>query len=135
MELLNEDKNTHLEHLEDDIINNGFEGGKNAIAFLEGLNEMLSGHSSSKVNVSVKWDGAPAIVCGPSPENGKFLIAEVKSNREKFSNFYNSILSQRIAEELEINHNEPFIEIDMVLPLGNWTLGFEMNQHFIKKSF
>ena len=74
MELLNEDKNTHLEHLEDDIINNGHEGGKNAIAFLESLNEMLSGHSEKKVNVSVKWDGAPAIVCGPSPENGKFFV-------------------------------------------------------------
>ena len=74
MDLLNEDKNTHLEHLEDDIINNGHEGGKNAIAFLESLNEMLSGHSEKKVNVSVKWDGAPAIVCGPSPENGKFFV-------------------------------------------------------------
>ena len=74
MELLNEDKNTHLEHLEDDIINNGYAGGQNAIAFLESLNEMLSGHSTSKVNISVKWDGAPAIVCGPSPENGKFFV-------------------------------------------------------------
>ena len=35
----------------------------------------------------------------------------------------------------ELWNDEPFIEIDMVLPLGNWTLGFEMNQHFIKKSF
>jgi len=74
MELLNEDKNTHLEHLEDDIINNGYEGGQNAIAFLESLNEMLSGHSKSKLNVTTKWDGAPAIVCGPSPENGKFFV-------------------------------------------------------------
>ena len=49
-----------------------------------------------------------------NPENGKFLIAEVKSNREKFSNFYNSILSQRIAEELEIDYSEPFIEIVLV---------------------
>jgi hypothetical protein len=74
MELLNEDKNTHFEHLEDDIINNGFEGGKNAIAFLEALNGMLAGNSTSKVNVTTKWDGAPAIVCGPSPENGKFFV-------------------------------------------------------------
>ena len=74
MELLQEDKNTHLEHLEDDIINNGYAGGQNAIAFLEALNGMLSGNSSSRVNVSVKWDGAPAIVCGPSPENGKFFV-------------------------------------------------------------
>ena len=74
MKLLNEDKNTHLEHLEDDIINNGYAGGQNAIAFLEELNGMLSGHSTKKVNISVKWDGAPAIVCGPSPENGKFFV-------------------------------------------------------------
>ena len=74
MILLAEDKNTHLEHLEDDIINNGYEGGQNAIAFLESLNEMLSGHSKSSLNLTVKWDGAPAIVCGPSPENGKFFV-------------------------------------------------------------
>ena len=74
VEILQEDKNTHLEHLEDDIINNGYEGGQNAIAFLEALNEMLAGHSKSKVNVTTKWDGAPAIVCGPSPENGKFFV-------------------------------------------------------------
>ena len=72
--LLVEDKNTHLEHLEDDIINNGFDGGKNAIAFLESLKDMLAGNSTSKLNVTTKWDGAPAIVCGPSPENGKFFV-------------------------------------------------------------
>ena len=72
--LLVEDKNTHLEHLEDDIINNGFDGGKNAIAFLESLKDMLAGNSTSKLNVTTKWDGASAIVCGPSPENGKFFV-------------------------------------------------------------
>ena len=74
MDFLVEDKNTHLEHLEDDIINNGFDGGKNAIAFLESLKDMLAGNSKSKLNVTTKWDGAPAIVCGPSPENGKFFV-------------------------------------------------------------
>ena len=49
-----------------------------------------------------------------NPSNGKYLIAEVKSNRVNFSNFYNSILSKRIAEELEIDFNEPFIEIVLV---------------------
>ncbi len=49
-----------------------------------------------------------------NPKNGKFLIAEVKSNRQKFSNFYNSILSQRIADELELDYSEPFIEIVLV---------------------
>ena len=46
-----------------------------------------------------------------NPINGKYLIAEVKSNNVKFSNFYNSILSLRIAEDLELNLSEPYIEI------------------------
>jgi len=46
-----------------------------------------------------------------NPVNGKYLIAEVKSNKEKFSNFYNSVLSLRIAQDLELNLNEPYIEI------------------------
>ena len=49
-----------------------------------------------------------------NPKNGKFLMAEVKSNKVKFSNFYNSILSPRIAEELDLNSNEPYIKIILV---------------------
>ena len=55
-----------------------------------------------------------SIVKITNPENGKYLIAEVKSNKIKFSNFYNSILSLRIAEELEIDLLEPYIEISLV---------------------
>ena len=49
-----------------------------------------------------------------NPANGKYLIAQVKSNKEKFSNFYNSILSSRIAEELELDINEPYVEITSI---------------------
>ncbi|MDA9598353.1 hypothetical protein N9R93_00245 [Candidatus Pelagibacter sp.] len=49
-----------------------------------------------------------------NPENGKSLIAEVKSNKVKFSNFYNSIIPIRIAEALELNQNEPYIEIILI---------------------
>ena len=69
-----QDKNTHLEHLEDDIINRGVEGGKNAIAFLTSVRNMLAGNVGGKVNMTVKWDGAPAIICGINPENGKFFV-------------------------------------------------------------
>ena len=71
---LSESKNTHLEHLEDEIINNGYEGGLNAVEFLKSLRNMLIGSSGRKVNVSVKWDGAPAVFCGVNPENGKFFV-------------------------------------------------------------
>ena len=68
------EKNTHLEHLEDDIINRGSKGGRNAINFLKSVRNMLAGSSGKKVNMSVKWDGAPAIICGINPENGKFFV-------------------------------------------------------------
>ena len=66
--------NTHLEHLEDDIINNGTRGGRNAVNFLKSLKKMLSSNVGGKLNVTVKWDGAPAIICGKNPENGKFFV-------------------------------------------------------------
>ena len=71
---LTEDRNTHLEHLEDEIINNGTSGAKTAINFLKSVQKMLKGGSGGS-NVTVKWDGAPAIFCGINPENGKFFVA------------------------------------------------------------
>ena len=70
---LTKDKNTHLEHLEDDIINRGAVGGENAINFLKAVRNMLAG-SGKGTNMTVKWDGAPAIICGINPENGKFFV-------------------------------------------------------------
>ena len=49
-----------------------------------------------------------------NPLNNKFLIAEVKSNKIKFSDFYNSIISKRIAENLDLNPNEPYVEIVLI---------------------
>ena len=68
-----QDKNTHLEHLEDDIINRGATGGENAVNFLKAVRNMLAG-SGKGTNMTVKWDGAPAIICGINPENGKFFV-------------------------------------------------------------
>lgn len=66
--------NTHLEHLEDSIINDGAKGGRNAVLFLKSLKKMLLGHVGGRLNVTVKWDGAPAIICGINPENGRFFV-------------------------------------------------------------
>ena len=49
-----------------------------------------------------------------NPKNGKSLIATVKSNRQNFSEFYNSIITKRIAEDLELDLNEPYIEIILI---------------------
>ena len=67
-------KNTHLEHLEDDILNNGSAGGKASIAFLRSLGKMLSQGDSSSMKVTTKWDGAPAIICGIDPTTNMFFV-------------------------------------------------------------
>ena len=69
-------KNLHLEHIEDEIINHGVPGGRGAINFLRSLRDMLAGASRSSVNMTVKWDGAPAIFAGIDPEDGKFFVAK-----------------------------------------------------------
>ena len=69
-------KNLHLEHIEDEIINFGVDGGRAAINFLRSLRDMLSGSSRSSVSMTVKWDGAPAIFTGIDPSDGQFFVAK-----------------------------------------------------------
>jgi hypothetical protein len=69
-----EGKNVHLEHLEDNILNGGVNGARESINFLRSLRDMLAGHAGSKVNITTKWDGSPAIFAGINPENGKFFV-------------------------------------------------------------
>ena len=71
---LTEQKNLHMEHLEDEVLNHGVEGTRGALNFLQGLRDMLAGNSDSSVNVTVKWDGAPAVFAGINPENDQFFV-------------------------------------------------------------
>ena len=72
-------KNLHMEHLEDEVLNGGVNGTRGAINFLRSLRDMLAGNNKEAVNVTVKWDGAPAAVAGIHP-NGKFFV-DYKSMR------------------------------------------------------
>ncbi len=58
-----------------------------------------------------------------NPLNNKFLIAEIKSNRVKFSNFYNSVITSRIAETLEISPAEPYVEITLISKNSTFVAG------------
>ena len=71
---LTEQKNLHMEHLEDEVLNGGVAGARGAINFLQGLRDMLAGSSASSVDVTVKWDGAPAVFAGINPENEQFFV-------------------------------------------------------------
>ena len=78
-QLLFEDKggkNLHLEHIEDEILNYGITGGRASINFVRSLRDMFAGASRSSINMTVKWDGAPAIFAGIDPEDGKFFVGK-----------------------------------------------------------
>ena len=67
-------KNLHLEHIEDEVFNNGIVGARESINFVQSLRDMLSGSSDSSVDVTVKFDGAPAIFVGTDPSDGEFFV-------------------------------------------------------------
>lgn len=73
---LKESKNTHMEHLEDAILNNGVEGAREAINFIRAIRDMLGGKAKAPVNLTTKWDGAPAVFAGIDPEDGQFFVAK-----------------------------------------------------------
>ena len=73
-DVLNEFKRTHLEHIEDIVLTDGYTGGQAVIDYYRGLLVTLQGTSVQPLKVSVKWDGAPAVVCGTNPDNGKWFV-------------------------------------------------------------
>ena len=73
-EVLNEFKRTHLQHIEDIILADGHSGGEAVVNYFQGIMQTLQGSADQSINVSVKWDGAPAIVCGTNPENGRWFV-------------------------------------------------------------
>ena len=71
-----EEKNTHMTHIEELLFLGGVDGTRQAINFLRDLRDMLKGNASSAVDITVKWDGAPAVFAGVDPSDGKFFVAK-----------------------------------------------------------
>ena len=100
-------KNDNLK-IEHKYRNSGF-----ALVYKDKLKDIKKLETRS-LNIYHKSLKKRSIVKITNPKNDKYIIAEVKSNRVKFSNFYNSVLSLRIAEELELDFDEPFVELILV---------------------
>ena len=73
-QFLTEAVNVHLYHIEEDIIRNGLVGARSAVNYLNGLVGMMSGDAGAGVRITVKWDGAPAIICGKDPLNQRWFV-------------------------------------------------------------
>ena len=69
---LAEAKNTHMTHIQDLILDGGVKGARQAILALRSMRDMLSGNAKAPMDITVKWDGAPAVFAGEDPRDGKF---------------------------------------------------------------
>jgi len=62
------------------VIYGGVQGTRESINALRELRDMLAGNTSSKTDVTVKWDGAPAVFCGIVPSGnekaGQFFVGK-----------------------------------------------------------
>ena len=64
----------HLTHLEELILKGQKQGLNLAIQFIKELTSVLEGNTDSKIFTTVKYDGAPAVICGYNPEDGRFFV-------------------------------------------------------------
>ena len=65
-----------MTHIEDLILDGGVKGARQAILALRSLRDMLNGNAKAPMDVTVKWDGAPALFAGEDPTDGQFFVAK-----------------------------------------------------------
>ena len=65
-----------MTHIEDLILDGGVKGARQAINALRSMRDMLSGNAKAPIDITVKWDGAPAVFCGEDPRDGQFFVAK-----------------------------------------------------------
>jgi hypothetical protein len=100
-----------MTHIEDRVIYGGVTGARDAIAALRAFRDMLAGRGKSRFDVTVKWDGAPAVFAGTDPSDGKFFVAK-KGIFNKDPKVYKSEADVRadtsgdLADKLTIAYNE-----------------------------
>jgi len=75
-QFISEEKNLHMVHAEDSVIDGGVNGTRQVINYLRAIRDMFAGNAVRKVNVNTKFDGAPAVFAGYDPVDGRFFVAK-----------------------------------------------------------
>jgi hypothetical protein len=69
-------KLTHLQHLEDLLLDDGVPGMEFILTLFKEFHHLLKhGGVTRSMHLTTKWDGAPSIVFGPDPADGQFFVA------------------------------------------------------------
>lgn len=100
-------KLTHLDHAEELIINDGSRGAEEVLDLLYDLSQHMAGSSDTNSAVSVKWDGAPAVIFGVNPDNKKFFVGtkgvfaqnpKICYTKEDVNNWYSGELANKLIQ-------------------------------------
>jgi hypothetical protein len=111
MEATKSGKNVHMTHIEDRVIYGGVKGAREAILALRSMRDMLAGNAKTGTNVTVKWDGAPAVFAGIDPSDGQFFVAK-KGIFNKDPKVYKSVADVKadtsgdLADKLSVAYEE-----------------------------
>lgn len=105
-------KNLHLEHIEDEIINQGAQGGREVIRILKEVGNFMTGFPGANAAITTKWDGAPAVICGTDPSDGKFFVGtksvfaitqpKICKSKNDIQKFYDGELAQKLADSFDV---------------------------------
>ena len=102
--------NKHLDHLEDRIILEGSKGGDDSLKVLREMGKLLTGKGGNPIVVTTKWDGAPAVICGIDPEDGKFFVGtkgvfakepKIAKTQSEVQKLYSGGLVEKMSAALE----------------------------------
>ncbi len=103
--MLSEAKLTHLEHIEDAIFDDGYSGGVEALRILKDVADVLNGHATKPLNIQAKVDGAPAVIAGINPENGKFFVGtKAVFNRTPKLNYTNADVDKNHGHSKDLSN-------------------------------
>ena len=104
---LTEQKNTHMEHIEDNVLNGGVDGAREAINFLRSLRDMLSGNSKTAVDATVKWDGCLHEDTIVLTNRGEMTIKEIVDRTDLYGELL--VMGKELASPLQFDHMVPLI--------------------------
>jgi len=99
-------KNKHLDHLEDLILLEGNKGARKAIEVLKEVGAVLSPGGGADVAITTKWDGAPAVIAGIDPSDGKFFVGtkgvfaqtpKLAKSQSDVQRLYDGALAQKLS--------------------------------------
>ena len=113
-------KNLHLEHIEDLMLMFGTDGIKESFDYIDDLVRTFSANPSGNRNISTKWDGAPAIFCGPDPYDGRFFVAKkgIFNKKPKLYKSITEIDEDKLAEGLKTTFKSVFTYMKPIYDSG-----------------